>query len=677
VRAALLLALLAAPAFADDETLDPLPAVDPGAAFDAAADARKDELGKTAYEFCHDEDYDPLKSWGDRRFCKTWDARTAEACPEARTLCKDKEPPWWAFDFPDMPPLVGWFFLISALLVGLAFFIRALIRESASSDIDLGSVVDDAMGGQLQSLPEAPSRVMLRKARENLDSGKVDEAAVLVQLACLRYFDDTGWVTFHPSKTNGEYLRAVRRSPRHHDLYRRIARETDRLRFGGGRADKDPVSACLDDAETLLREAPPQEAHAATAVLGILFVIFSQQGCGDESKPYYSHRPTGFSALPALLKKVGLEVSIGRHRVDEIPEDVGVVVMFSSLPSKIGALSLDGLLDRDVRVVVIDDAGQASHYLPVTTSSVALALLGKVLSIGNEEPPSETIFVEDTDFCGVNLGWIDARLGRDRILLPASGALVETSETGTVTVSKDKVWIEPLLLAVHDSDRMTARAYGGIRVDTEHADVPKLGCTLLFGSSDLFTNASLTLPQNARFVASLFASLTMRGKKVMLLDALDPAKSGVARSMAESRLLPFIVHGLAWVAILFVFLGAAFGPLRDTVKIEHKAFVEHVEALGRQYARLGDAGLAHIAKSLARYAVLRHRIEARGGWVALAGHLAEKYELPEASVRTALRLGSDTAVELGPPVSAKDARSDEILRVLSVLITGRARRAKR
>ncbi|CAN0597064.1 unnamed protein product, partial [Laminaria digitata] len=48
----------------------------------------------------------------------------------------------------------------------------------------------------------------------------------------LRHLDDEGLARYHPSKTNGDYLRAIRRHRELAGLFKRVVFETERLRFG-------------------------------------------------------------------------------------------------------------------------------------------------------------------------------------------------------------------------------------------------------------------------------------------------------------------------------------------------------------------------------------------------------------------------------------------------------------
>jgi hypothetical protein len=236
--------------------------------------------------------------------------------------------------------------------------------------------------------------------------------------------------------------------------------------------------------------------------------------------------------------------------------------------------------------------------------------------------------------------------------------------------------------------------YAADRVDGE---ATLSGCMYVFSDRDLFTNASLTRQSNARFVASFFSAITPQGQRIAILDRLDGWSTALgaggaggsgggggadpsdpARAMTASNMLPFVLQALVTLVLLFLLLGAAFAPLRDPIKQEHKAFVEHVEAIGRQYARTGHAGLTHAAQSLAKLVVMRHRDRVRGGssggWAALAKHMAETNQLPEEDVKAALRLGIEGITELGTPqVGDPSPASSRILNTLSRLLSVRSK----
>jgi hypothetical protein len=663
--------------------------IDVEQAVNTAIEARKTELAKSAYSFCNDEDFEPQSMLGEKRFCKAFDESSLEACPRARAMCEEKHN-WWSDLRLALPEWLGWS-IIAAAAAALLFALFRTMQTSGWGDrgdlADLGALLDEEGLIDLQALPEAPALAILRRARQSLDEDRVPEAAVLAQLAMLRFFEDTGLVQFHPSRTNGEYLRAIRSQPDLAALYRSIARETDRIRFGDGAADPESVRGAIDTAGELLQTPVQSETSGSAAALPlatIALAIFFGAGCESPGKPFYSHRPNGLAALPALLRAIGLNVEIARYEFQEIPEDAGVVVVRTGAPKKGGfdALRIDALLDRDLAVIVIDDSSDARHFLPITstvTSSTAF------LEVFATSPPVREVEVLDGTFCGVDFALL-AELAEDGLKLPESSTYVWDGRTETATVSSHRLELQPLLDPIWDEDgSVEALAFGAARpspteegVEPEPAYLP--GCIMVF-NVDLFTNASLASAANAGFVSGLFASLVRPGERVILLNTLDGGKQdeSISRSIVESRMLPLIVHGGLWVALLFMLLGASFGPLRDPVVKHHKAFVEHVEAVGRHYAGAGLAGLTHAARSLARLVVIRHRHQVRGGsdggWLAIARHLSEKHSLPEPDVRAALRLGIEGLSELGAPgPDDPSPASEKMLRTLSTLLTGKQRK---
>ncbi len=214
-------------------------------------------------------------------------------------------------------------------------------------------------------------------------------------------------------------------------------------------------------------------------------------------------------------------------------------------------------------------------------------------------------------------------------------------------------------------DPLYAMAYA---VDPLDDDNQLHGCLYVFSDRDLFTNASLVRPENAAFLAAFFAALAP-SRKVVIFDRyqgweeeLIPDKPDPSNTLVASNLLPLLAQGMVTLVLFYMLVGAAFGPLRDPVQKNHKAFVAHVEAIGRQYARTGEAGVGHAAQSLARLVMSRNRGLTPGGpekgWEELAKNLAKKNHLGEKEVRAALRLG----------IEGHEIPTDRLLRVLSRLL---------
>ncbi|MCK6549359.1 DUF4129 domain-containing protein [Myxococcota bacterium] len=699
--------------------------VDPKGAIDAAPRARQDELSNPAYRFCHDEDYGKKGTDG-VDFCLIFDESSDDVCPAARAHCKE----WRAHGHPcddpnsaackaflegrlgggksrvarrqqsspwslDLPPIVSYLLIGIAVSLALLWFLRSLKKAGWESDEgateEAASPITDAERN-LQALPEARSSALLRQAERALELGNDGDAAILIHLAVLRHLDDEGIARYHPSKTNGDYLRTLRSHESGRDskplttLFRGIARETERLRFGDGTTDHALLEQLLGSARrTLVRSAAAPGDAAAAATIALLAIALTQTACGSASNDpaYHTRGPAGMAALPAVLRNAGLEAEVSRTQLGSVGNDVGVIVIRTSAASGFRwpkELDVDALLVRNVSIVVIDDLWHPSFFLPVTATAAAPR---RAVTVAVDEPSPDV-------FCTWKLAdHASASSEAEQVIkLPEGRRLFPTTATSTTSrITKKPIVMAPLLSYANaptlPDGRRAALAWAVDRV--EHG-TSLAGCLYVFADRDLFTNASLTRPQNARFVVGFFSTLVKDGRKIVLLDRFDQwavtnedgsggdeEAPSPAKSLTASNLLPFLAQSALLLVALFIAVGAAFGPLRDPAVREHKAFVEHVEAIGRQYARTGIMGLTHSARSLARLVVMRNRDMVRGGsgggWSGVSQHLANKLDLDEKDVRAALRLGFDEKNELGTPgPDDPSPASERMLRTLSRLL---------
>jgi hypothetical protein len=667
-----------------------------------AAEARAPELERLTYQFCRDDDFDRDKAPGVLRFCRMIDDETLAVCPQAAALCRPVSESWFELADLALPEWVAWGIIALLGLALVVAFVQAL-RKNAWDDgerFDFGDAEPAPDLAELTTLPEAPSSVILRRARAALAEGRAEEAAVFLHLACLRFLDDTGLARFHPSRTNNDYLRAIRRQRPLAALYRGVARETDRLRFDDGRVDAASVQALLQSAELELArpiapapvdgadeasEGPseglpgdgledtdddPRRATAALPPPGLGLVLalaltplgFGASGCGSVGSSFADHGPLGLSALPRLVEAAGIPTEVRRQAsLDEIPAEVGAIVFLTEerLPLR-SKLELDALLDRDLSLFALDDAGVSRVLLPLETSSVSDRVNGR-------HTPAIDVALGPPSTCYPTLAGLDMMLGAEATARVPVGRHLSLEVGDPKARSSEWVWVsEPLLVEAGWPDHVLA--WAGHRVD--EGGMPKPGCLVVFAGADLVRNLALTREANVRLAIALLAgALDTEGpqRKVLFVDRLGPSGDGAGTpppAAPSGRLAPLFGHGLVWLVALLVFLGASFGPLRDPAVTEHKAFVEHVEAIGRHYASAGPSGHAHAARSLARWLVLRHAGEARGaqGWAAVAAHLADRHDQPLERVEAALRLGLDTETE-PRPIDA------ELLRTLSILLS--------
>jgi hypothetical protein len=678
-------------------------APDPTSAGAEAAVARADEFARSGYRFCHDPEFgaEGTVGWD---FCAIFDESSAEVCPATARSCPWKpapvresggagalgpgrsrpEPRRRLLELPEPPAIpreLGYLLLFALLAPPLFALLRALHRARQREAAHASAAPDalDQAERDLQALPGARCAALLARAERALNEQRSEEAALFLHLAVLRHLDDEGLARFHPSRTNGDYLRAIRGHGELARLFEGVARQTERVRFGDGTADPEALARALAEARALLvaRRSP----SGASGLALLLLAAPALDACKepDLAPAFYSMAPSGMSALVPILEGAGLRAELLRGGLAELPEDTGALVIATSAAGGRAwpeALELDQALDRSISVVLIDDARLAPALLPVTAT--AASSLDRVVGLRLAATASVSP-------CGAYLARLDDPLPAEPLKLPRGRRLL-TETSSRSALSPFSVELAPLFdFADASGRRATGAALSAVRRDPSGEPLP--GCLYVFADRDPFTNAALTRRASARFVAGFFAALVPEGRRIVVLQRIDASTGGggeaeadepsPARALSASNAAPFLMQGLVTLALFLIFMGAAFGPLRDPPRTEHKAFVEHVEAIGRQYARLGEAGLAHAATALARLLVMRERergTTTSGGWSALAAELAQRHGLPEARVRAALRLGLGDASELGP--SAPDDAAQHgatMLETLSTLLGARAR----
>lgn len=681
-------------------------------AVDKASATREEEFGKAAYRFCHDPRF------GDRGvvgsdFCVILDESSQQVCPEA-ARCKDwkeleavrrfgevskgsgsgrtwrrVEEPRPLFDLPSIPPVVS-YVLMGLLVAGLVGAFLLSLRKAGweSDELHLDDAELSEAARKLQALPEARSQVLLRMSARALEQGNAGEAAIILHLAILRHLDDEGLARYHPSKTNGDYLRAIRRRRPLAELFKQVALQTERLRFGDGQVDRAAVADALERAPGVLSAHRASSSLAAPSLTALALAAVGLYGCpeGPAVQDYYNHGPAGLSALAPLLRSGGLTVEIRRDRLLELPEEASVVVIRTSAAGKNpwpNELRLDTLLDAGKSVVVLDDLGKSSFFLP-STASVAAAAVPRAVSVGIDADPNKVS-------CAFPFVGLQERYADDPIKLPEGRQILWDGNSQTSTISRYPLVMHPFLRYRGHEEAKGHTAAHAWAVHRNDGEEDLAGCMFVFADRDLFTNASLTRAPNADFVTRFFALLTTDGGTVVLADRLDQWASAEqdmfgsgpddgegtdpTRALKASNMMPFVLQILLVLALLYVHVGAAFGPLRDRELRSHKHFVEHAEAIGRQYAKTGQPGLTHASTALAKFLVHRYRDQLRGGegggWAGLAKHLAAKHEIPEPDVRAALRLGIEGINELGSPGPDDPLPSSERMQVtLSRLLHG-------
>lgn len=638
-----------------------------------ATAARSTEISGPAYEFCTDLEYEP-ESFRAKRLCKLADAEMLELCPAAERICYE-EPKKDPFRIPDGVLYTLGVIALLLLAAGLSWFLITLMRQWRSREhVTLGIELPAQGSVSLGTLPEAEALALLRRAEHALSEGRAAEAALLLHVAALRHFEDSGLIRFHPSITNGEYLRMLRPRPDAARLFRGVAGLTDRLRFGDGLVDVTELTELLASARPLLAQPIAQRALGGGLAASVLLML-AVSGCEGQDASFFSHRPEGLAALPALLQGAGVETTVVRRLPKELPEETGVLVVRTDffMRDALTTQALQKFLDRDLAVIVLDDVHEAQMLLPVSST----------VSFGDLVTHPERASLELTEeyFCRFDQATFAEEIFDDlpgEFVTPAGFSMVARTATSSGPSLGTETSLIPLVvLAGSTLESPRVLAFGALRAGRDGEYRP--GCLAVFSTSEVFSNAALTHTRNAAYGVGLIASLLEPGETVLFVDSMDTSKGAggsVGGSMGNSKLLPLVLHAGLWVAVLFVAIGAAFGPLRDRVRTEHKAFVEHAQAVGLYYAASGERGHSHASEALARLVVARYRHQVRGGtvesWLALAEHLAERYELDRQEVLSALSSGLEEKMRASIRTRAAPLEPIRAMEILSRILSSEA-----
>jgi hypothetical protein len=132
------------------------------------------------------------------------------------------------------------------------------------------------------------------------------------------------------------------------------------------------------------------------------------------------------------------------------------------------------------------------------------------------------------------------------------------------------------------------------------------GLILAISDADLLWNGALVLRRNGAFLRSLVnARGPCDGPCVVSLATLSGGGADTPLdTMLNARMMPFVLHLLAWWALLGVARGVRFRHAPEPAVDDRADFREHARALGRHYERL-DA-TAHAAARLAAFHLGQH-----------------------------------------------------------------------
>jgi hypothetical protein len=190
------------------------------------------------------------------------------------------------------------------------------------------------------------------------------------------------------------------------------------------------------------------------------------------------------------------------------------------------------------------------------------------------------------------------------------------------------------------------------------------GTIVSLADDRLFTNGALPFGDNARALILLLSDTT----RVQLVgEETGYVSPNPAASLARSNLLPFVLQLLGLAALFYLFRGVAFGRLREPPPPARRSFVEHVEAVGQQYARARAA--RHVLASYGHWVIerLRERVALPGGsgLIALADAVAVRTGKPAGEVMRLLMEAREV-----PAVAAPSSPEDVAVHLAAVRSLG-------
>lgn len=628
----------------------------------------REVLSSDRYRFCHEKDY-PLTP-GEHAWCPHV-GETNDACPALPAACalppveggargqgdgsprtgrgardarrrdatapRASQPDTRRRPEPEPPPrapldLSG---LAQVLLVALLIaFIVAVVRGLRRHFLrDRGEApaaheAPDAPAAGPAAISRGPVETdverLLDRARKAASRGDYRAAIDDAHAALLRRLDGDGLIDIHPSRTNGDYVRALGERPELKRAVREVVRDVERVQFGDA-APTEPLFRAVLDRVVLIAGRGLVIALLSVGLSSALSCVGVPSGEGGSEG---DTSPSGSQALVELLSKQGITA---RYRV----EPLGAVQ---------GARTLVILRGAEV------DAAAWAHLAAWVREG------GRLVLAGVDPPASMGLALArgTSESARVEVGWaFESTHGERPALIPPGPRLVDASP-GAPEITGVLLHREGTAYAVQRSEGK--------------------GTITLFSDARLFTNIALTVPADAALITRFF-SLLPAPREVEICDAWTGAfASTPLESVERARLTPAILQLFALLALLFLWRGRAFARLVDPPAEARRSFADHARALGLAYARARAS--RHVLGLYGAWAIerLRDRVlrAGRRGLVPIAEAVAARTGRSEAEVMRVLVEAGEARDEGSPPSSlrspgARRARPEQAQADLAIM----------
>lgn len=508
--------------------------------------------------------------------------------------------------------------LFFVLLAGFVVFIVRMIVKNVLADSDAppedvppdepAPTAQTKVAPQTRGVIETDVERLLARARAAAQRGAFAQAIDDLYAALLRRLDGDGIITIQPFRTNGDYLRDVRRERSEiAPEVRSILSDVESVHFGARSPSAELFSRIHDRVVPLVSKA-----------LGFVFflvAISATASCGhvavndiDDDEPIElpdkivfrgDTSPSGIHGIASLLEPVGVDMRQHREPLDKLPDP--------------GISTLVLLPDFD-----IDDIGERRLQDWVKRG-------GHLVFAGGNELPRWA----GVDFDSEHEG---------------TGSVNATTRYLREFGSIDMLLPPGPLVKCNDSTPILARASGSYACVRPEGD----GHVFVFADDRWFMNIALPFGDNAAFLLSFFNATHHH---VHVLDGQTSLGANTPlESITRSHLWPILLQLFLLLGFAFLWKGRAFGTLRDPAIERRRAFVDHVRALGLAYARSGAS--RHVLGIYAAWAIerLRERLprEGRRGLSGLAEALATRMGKSTGEVMSVLVDVSDAQKEAAP-----------------------------
>jgi hypothetical protein len=508
------------------------------------------------------------------------------------------------------------------------FVLRAILKnladdktEEAESDATVGVVDEEAEhDAAARRAMETDVDRLLAYAQDAAARGDYEEAVDFSHAALLRRLDHEGLISLHRSRTNGDYVRDLRGHPHWRTPVRDALRHVDRAQFGNERPSRAMFDTIFGKVREIVKKAGP---------MAIWLFIATTLGCDkDPAKSYpWEYSPSGTRAVMDLLEQRDWETGFHTGSLTSLP-DAG--------PSSV-VVMLEGASVTEPEWEHLENWVRGGGVLIVASGENPPWQEGvvPVLTVPNSPPRPVTLHPDHYEVYGTSM-----------LFLPERAALevAESARVGALLQRSDEIYA-----TVQDLGQ---------------------GWTITVAGDELFSNASMSLGDNAAFVVDLLELSSYR--RVRFVDSWASAGSdNPFESVRKSHLTPAVLQLLLLLAALFAWRGIRFGKGRDPAGVSRLAFTRHARAMAQHYRKA--KAIDHAAKLYAAWALERLRdrfpTAARGGLSGLAQAVAARSGRDETEVmRLLVEAHSASGTAAAAAGEADGAESKRLIRELGTIM---------